>query len=61
MTKVGDTVELVSTTDQYTRLEPGERGVVTFVDSVGTVHVKWESGSNLGLVPGEDAWKVVKP
>ena len=26
------------------------------VDDVGTVHVRWDNGSTLGLVPGEDRW-----
>lgn len=33
---------------------PGTKGRVTVVDDVGTIHVAWETGSSLGLVPGED-------
>jgi Domain of unknown function (DUF4314) len=29
------------------------------IDDNGTVHVKWDSGSILGLVPGEDEWDVL--
>jgi hypothetical protein len=29
------------------------------VDSMGTVHVKWDSGSTLGLIQGEDQWTVL--
>ena len=54
----GDTVRLVSTTDEFTRLVPGARGRVAFVDDIGTIHVEWEDGSRLGLVPGEDRWAV---
>lgn len=53
----GDRVRLVSCSDPYTRLGPGATGTVTFVDSLGTVHVKWDTGSTLGLVPGEDRWE----
>lgn len=56
---LGDLVELVSCSDPYTRLEPGARGVVRLVDDVGTVHVAWRDGSSLGLVQGEDDWRVV--
>lgn len=58
--KRGDRVRLVSTSDPYTRLRSGNEGVVSFVDSRGTVHVKWGSGSNLGLVPDEDRWEVIR-
>jgi len=50
MFKVGDRVALVHCADEYTRLRPGEVGTVSFVDSVGTVHVDWDSGSTLGMV-----------
>jgi hypothetical protein len=56
---VGKRVRLVRCTDEYTRLTPGEEGVVTFVDALGSVAVKWESGSSLSLIPGEDAWEVI--
>ncbi len=47
---VGDRVELVHTSDPYTRLTPGTRGAVTFIDDRGTVHVRWDDGSQLGMV-----------
>ena len=46
----GDRVELVACSDPYTRLQPGERGTVRLIDSMGTVHVDWDSGSNLGII-----------
>ena len=58
----GDRVELVRCTDEHTNLRPGDLGTVTFINvsSFGTtVFVDWDSGSNLGLIAGEDAWKVV--
>jgi len=59
--EVGDRVVLVATTDPWTRLRPGAVGTVGFVDSLGTVHVDWDSGSRLGLVPGEDHWRDAEP
>jgi len=46
----GDRVRLVSCSDPYTRLRPGDVGTVTFIDDLGTVHVKWDSGASLGIV-----------
>jgi hypothetical protein len=57
--KKGDRVRLDHTSDPYTELRPGALGTVGHVDSIGTVHVRWDSGSNLGLVPGEDRWTVL--
>jgi hypothetical protein len=49
-----DRVVLEYTSDPHTDLVPGDRGTVTMIDALGTVHVNWDNGSNLGMVPGED-------
>jgi hypothetical protein len=61
MTKTmkGKRIKLVRCTDPYTRLTPGSLGTVDFVDAMGTVHVNWDCGSFLGLVPGEDEFHVI--
>jgi len=59
MAAKGDRVRLVWTSDPYTDLVPGSEGIVSLVDDLGTVHVAWDSGSTLGLVPGEDRWTVL--
>jgi hypothetical protein len=60
VTAVGDRVELVRCDDPYTRLRPGEKGTIRFIDSTGTVHVDWDCGSVLGLVEDAgDRWKPV--
>ena len=37
----------------------GTVGEVIHVDDIGTIHVKWENGSTLGVVPGADKIKAV--
>lgn len=51
---VGCRVELVSMDDPYSRLKPGDRGTVSFVDDTGTVFVRWDNGSELGILYGVD-------
>ena len=50
----GTQVELVWMDDPYTRLTPGEKGIVRLVDDTATVFVDWASGSSLGIVYGVD-------
>jgi hypothetical protein len=57
----GDEIELIATADPCTRLRPGDRGTVTRVDALGTVHARWAGGSALGLIPGADSWRTVRP
>ncbi len=35
----------------------GTRGTVRFVDDIGTVHVAWDNGRMLGLVPRVDSFR----
>lgn len=32
----------------------GTQGTVLFVDDIGTIHVKWDTGGSLGIAYGED-------
>lgn len=50
----GTRVELVSISDPYTDLKPGDKGTVIFVDDTATIFVKWSNNSTLGAVYGED-------
>lgn len=56
---VGAKVELVRM-DDVQAPPVGTRGVVEFIDDIGTIHVKWENGSSLGVVYGEDLCKVIE-
>ena len=42
-----------------TDLVPGDEGTVLFSDGLGTVHVRWDSGGTLGLIPGSDEWETI--
>lgn len=57
----GRRIRLLKCNDEFTKLAPGTEGIVTLVDDIGTVHVKWENGSTLGLCWDDgDRWAVIK-
>ncbi len=55
----GTRIELISMNDPYSSIEPGAKGTVENVDDIGTLHMKWDNGRTLGVVPGEDSFKVI--
>ena len=53
----GKRIELVHTDDPYTKLKKGDKGTCQFLfNNLGSLvlQVKWDSGSNLGLIFGKD-------
>lgn len=56
----GTRVELVKMDDPNPNLKPGEKGTVTGVDDIGTIHVNWDCGSDLGVCYGEDECKIIE-
>ena len=56
----GTRIELISMEDPYNPIQPGTKGTVEYVDDIGTIHMKWDNGRTLGIVPGEDRFKVVQ-
>lgn len=55
----GTEIELISMNDFQT-IPSGTHGIVDFVDDIGTIFVNWDNGSTLGLVIGEDRFKVIE-
>ena len=49
----GTRVELVRMEDVQAP-PTGTKGTVMCVDDTGTIHVRWDTGSSLGIVYGED-------
>ena len=54
----GALVELVSIDDKDSP-PMGTKGEVVHVDAWGTVHVLWETGSTLGIIPSVDEIRLV--
>lgn len=51
----GTRIALVNMDDQYSKLKPGDRGTVKFVDDAGTIFPSWDRGGSLGIAYGEDS------
>ena len=50
----GTTVQLISMDDEQAP-PVGTIGEVQFVDDIGNVHVKWQNGSSLAVIPDVDS------
>ena len=43
--------------EKHQAVPPGTRGTVQFVDDVGSIHMNWDNGRTLALVPKEDSFR----
>lgn len=50
----GTRIKCLHMNDPYHPIPMGTLGTVEHVDDGGTIHMKWDNGSGLGLIPNED-------
>ena len=55
----GMRIRLISISDMQTP-PSGTLGTVRFVDDMGIVHMRWDTGSSLGLVPDLDEFEILQ-
>ena len=53
----GTRLQLNYMNDPYAPVESGMRGTVKHVDDAGQIHMQWDNGMTLALVPGEDSFR----
>lgn len=52
----GTRIHLENMEDPFAPVPSGTEGTVDFVDDAGQIHMKWDNGRSLALVPGEDSF-----
>ena len=63
--KKGDKIRIIrmddnNGSDVQARMLDGKVVTISFIDDIGQIHVRWENGSGLALIYGEDRFKVVE-
>ena len=54
----GTIVKLISMDDVQSP-PVGTIGEVTLIDDMGSIHVNWQNGSTLALIPNVDSWETL--
>ena len=57
----GTRIELIQMGDDPRPVAPGTRGEVSCVDDMGSIHMHWDNGRTLALIPGEDSFRKLTP
>lgn len=56
--KVGDRVQIINMEDNH-GVPSGTEGTVNHVDDIGQIHVDWDNGRTLAIVPEVDDFRVI--
>ena len=56
----GTRIELINMDDPFAPVESGTKGTVEFVDDMGQIHMRWDNGRTLALIPGVDEFKKIE-
>jgi hypothetical protein len=55
----GDRLLYLGTSDPYGNTIPiGSWGIIHWIDAIGTLHVDWDDGSTIGIIPHLD-WFII--
>ena len=53
----GTRILLNSMSDPFAPVPSGTRGTVKVVDDIGQLHMSWDNGRSLAVIPGEDSFR----
>ena len=54
----GTKLQLISMRNEKYPVLPGTVGEVTHIDDAGSIHMRWENGSSLALIPEIDSFQM---
>lgn len=57
--QIGDRIVLTHMVDDPYPVPDGTRGTVHSVDDMGHIHVRWDNGSGLAVIPGVDKFRLL--
>ena len=56
----GKRVKCIEMPDDPTPIENGALGTIRYTDDMGNIHVKWDSGRGLSLIPNVDKYEILE-
>ena len=56
----GTKLQMITMRNEKYPIPPGTVGEVTHIDDMGSIHMKWENGSFLAIIPEVDSFRVAE-
>ena len=55
----GKRLRLIQMNNEPNPVQPGTERTIYYVDNAGTIHLKWDDGSLLGVIIGLDEYQIL--
>ena len=55
----GTRIRLMHMNDPFAPVTSGTTGSVAYIDDAGSIHMKWDNGRSLALIPDVDDFEVI--
>lgn len=59
MAKIGMRIRMLNMDDEQDPIDDGLEGTIVAIDDLGTLHVKWDDGRKLGVIPNIDEYQLL--
>lgn len=56
----GKRITLIKMGDDPNPIKAGTMGTIQGVDGIGQIHVDWDNGRSLALIPGVDVYQIIR-
>ena len=56
---VGKRIKLIEMVDDPYPVKNGMKGIITHVDDLNQIHVKWDNGRSLAVIPEIDKFEII--
>jgi hypothetical protein len=57
--KNGKRIKMLETMDDPTPVCKGEMGTIRYIDDIGNIHVNWDNGGTLSVLPEVDKYEIL--
>lgn len=57
---IGTKIKLLQDMDDIQPIKAGQIGIVEYIDSEGSLHMRWDNGSGLAIIPEIDKFEVME-
>lgn len=57
---IGTKIKLLEDMEDTQGIKSGQIGIVEYIDDEGSLHMRWDNGSGLAIIPGIDKFEVIE-